>query len=254
MKLGRSARIGATVWLLSVVLVAVVTLPGRLTRAGDGGEQVFAWSGASAGLEAVELRAQSGEIEVLASPDDTISVLVSVRPNPKRPRSILSRPNPANLSHARLGSTRRDRALRLEIEKASSGRRIERWSVQVPARLAARVWIGNGEVTIRGIEGGVEARANAGMDSRPGLIEVDVPGGSVEAVLSVGTVSVQSATKSYGDVQVRSNVGDADLWIEGHRVVHGDPPGPGSQVALDGEGRDRIVARVSVGDAKVRVR
>ena len=256
MKLRRWASVGAAVWLASVIFVLIVTLPTRAPGGpgGAGTAREIAWAGGSEGLGTVELRAQSGTVRVLASADDSLRVRLTLRADTQVPHSLLAHPRPADLSHAELKADRDHTGLRLEVEGASYGRRIEDWAVEVPARLATRVAIGNGEVEVKGVGGGVWVRGNAGRNSRPGRVTVDVPQGSVDAGLSVGTVVIHTATQSYNDVNVRSGVGDAHLWLEGHRVVHGDPPGPGSQVALQGEGRDKITAHVGVGDAEVHIR
>jgi hypothetical protein len=254
MKLRRLLSIGAAIWLGSVIFALIATLPSRAPGAAAAAARDLSWAGDSRGLDTIELRAQSGTVRVLASADDSVRVRMTVRADDSVPHSLFARPRPADLSRAALQSDREHQALRLELEGASYGRRVEEWAVEVPVRLATRISLGNGQVEVKGVGGGVYVRANAGRQSQPGRVTVDVPGGSVDASLSVGTVVVRTATQSYNDVSVRSGVGDAHLWLEGHRVVHADAPGPGSQVALQGEGRDKITAHVGVGDAEVRIR
>jgi hypothetical protein len=53
---------------------------------------------------------------------------------------------------------------------------------------------------------------------------------------------------------VRSQVGHVRLSLEGHAIVTTDQYGAGERVRLEGDGSDGVIARVSVGDAHVRVR
>jgi hypothetical protein len=204
-------------------------------------------------VERVELRGSSGTFQVLAGGDDSVRATVTVRGDFSKPGSIFSRPRGADVTKAELKTRTSDRSISFELE-TGAGRRIEEWRVEVPSRLAAHVFAGNGELEIQGLAGGVVAHANAGRSGRPGRIEVSVRSGSVEARLGVGTVTVSTASSDLGDVRLSSGVGHTQLWIDGQRLERRDPPGSGSEVALTGRGADQIRAKVSVGDAVVRIR
>src|SRR5215475_6458203 len=117
MKLRRWLSIGVGVWLASVIFVLVVTLPGRAPGApGTGMARDLSWAGHSSGLDTIELRAQSGSVRVLASPDDSVRARLTIRADASVPHSILARPRPADLSHANLRVDREHGALSLQLE------------------------------------------------------------------------------------------------------------------------------------------
>lgn len=241
------------VWLASIAVVLLTTLPARFGRS-DGASRSFAWSGVAGEASRLELRGSSGSFRVVAGADDSVRVRVQARPDAWKPRSIFSSSDPADLRNARLVAKSESGALRFEVDPGSSGRMLEEWVAEVPARFAASVRAGDGTIEVRGVSGGVQASANAGEHSAHGRIEVDVPAGGVEARLRVGTVWVRTQGTDLGDVKLAAEVGKTELWIDGHRLERRDPPGPGSMVALAREGADRIDARVSVGDVVVRIR
>jgi hypothetical protein len=119
----------------------------------------------------------------------------------------------------------------------------ETWTLEVPARLAARLELAVGDLDVRGLEGGVKLSVNVGD------IEAEVPRGDITARTNVGDIRVTSATDSYGDVELEASVGDTHLTQGAHRVRHPKPAGAGNRISLDGPGRDRIQLKTSVGDA-----
>ena len=121
----------------------------------------------------------------------------------------------------------------------------ETWTLEVPARLAARLELAVGDMDVRGLEGGLKLSVNVGD------IEADVPRGDITARTNVGDIRVTSATDSYGDVELEASVGDTHLTQGDHRVRHPKPAGAGNRISLDGPGRDRIRIKTNVGDASL---
>lgn len=124
----------------------------------------------------------------------------------------------------------------------------ETWTVQAPAGLEARVRVGVGSIDVRGFSGGCDARVSVGS------VRIDVPEGHVSATTDVGDVKVRTATKSYGNVDVKANVGDMRVLLDGHRVPAPKSYGPGGHLSMPGPGKDRINIRANVGDAELSIR
>jgi FlaG/FlaF family flagellin (archaellin) len=124
----------------------------------------------------------------------------------------------------------------------------EDWTITVPARLAAQVNANVGEIDVKGLTGGCEAEVNVGH------LRIDVPAGNIRATASVGDVRVTTGGRSFGEVDVETNVGDSRLTVEGLRVEsNGRRYGPGERVRFSGRGRDRIDVKTNVGDAQVTI-
>ncbi len=125
----------------------------------------------------------------------------------------------------------------------------EDWTITVPARLEARVNANVGEIDVYGVSGGCEAEVNVGD------LRIDVPAGNIRATASVGDVRVATGSRSFGNVDVETSVGDSRLTVEGRPVESSGPRyGPGERVRFSGSGKDRIDVKANVGDAQVTIR
>lgn len=123
----------------------------------------------------------------------------------------------------------------------------ETWDLEVPSRLAAWADLVVGKIDVRDVAGGLDLHMSVGD------IELDVPRGNIRARTNVGNIRATTGTSSYGDVDLRSNVGDTHLELSGHTVKYDKPPGAGNHISLNGSGQDRIDLRVNVGDASLRI-
>ncbi len=124
----------------------------------------------------------------------------------------------------------------------------ETWILDVPARLAAELDLAVGDITVRGLAGGLRLKVQVGD------IEAEVPEGSISAETNVGDIRVTSATSSYGAVDLSANVGDTQLDLAGGRVRQRKAHGPGDHTSVEGTGRDRIRLQTNVGDASLALR
>ncbi|HUL74093.1 MAG TPA: hypothetical protein VLT86_13385 [Vicinamibacterales bacterium] len=239
---------GLVVWTAAVVTAAVAGRRSALST--PAAARTLASTLPGAGVEAVAIDAGRGSVIVKASPDDQIEATVTVS-REARGVVILGAPmgDPAQVE---LQSNVDRGTLRLRLGGASG--LDERWVVKVPARLSAAVALARGRIEVSGLEGGVRAHAEAGLDSAPGAILVDVPRGRLELSLGVGSIDARTGESPRGDISVRSSVGHAQLVLDGHEILPGQEPGPGEQVRLTGDGQDGIALRVSVGDARLRIR
>lgn len=124
----------------------------------------------------------------------------------------------------------------------------ETWTLEVPARLAARLELAVGDMDVRGLQGGLRLSVNVGD------IEADIPRGDITARTNVGDIHVTSGSDSYGVVELEANVGDTHLTEGGHRIKNPKPAGAGDRISLDGPGRDHIRIETNVGDATLVLR
>ena len=135
--------------------------------------------------------------------------------------------------------------LRLSLKGERKGLN-EKWVLQVPARLAADIKMDVGDVDALGLAGGARIHVNVGD------VNLDVPGGEIEAKVNVGEIKARTASDSYDDVVLETNVGDADLRVGNNRIRNDRRSyGPSDEARWRGTGRDRIRMEVNVGDASL---
>jgi hypothetical protein len=240
---------GLTLWGAAVVIAAVA---GRGANAPAPSNRGLSATIPAAGVTRLEIVAGNGQVVVSVVPDDEIRVAVDVS-NGMSGIRLLGAP-PGDASHTELDANTTGPTVRLRLRGTLGDGLDERWTVRVPARLAADVTVHQGTIEITGIEGGVRAAADAGRGHAPGVIHVDVPRGPLDLSMGVGSIDAHTSEAPRGSVDVRSKVGRAALVLDGHEIVAEREPGPGDRVQLTGDGPDGITVRVSVGDARVRIR
>lgn len=241
--------VGLVVW--GVALVAAV-VSGRATVMPAPSTNALQALVPAAGVTRLEIVAGDGNVTIAAAPSDQIELVVDLSSSP--PVGVFVGGRVGDAAHTSLDSSTHGTTVTAHLRGAIGEGLIERWTVRVPARLAADVSVHRGQIDISGVEGGVRARADSGVGHDEGVIRVDVPRGPLDLSLGVGTIDARAAETPRGGIDVRSNVGHASLAVDGHDIVAGHEPGPGERVRLTGQGPDDIVARVSVGSARVRIR
>jgi len=243
------AVVGLVLWGAAIVAAAVA---GKPAPAPAPSTNALSTSVPAAGLLRVEISAGQGQVDIGVTPGDQIEIAVALESRGTGVR-LLGMP-PGDAARTTLDAAVEGQTLRARVSGAVGDGLIERWAVRVPARLAAEVTLRRGAITVTGVEGGVRASADSGVGHAAGAIAVDVPRGPLMLTMGVGTIRAHTGETPPGDIDVRSQVGHARLSLEGHAIVTTDHYGAGERVRLEGDGTDGVVARVSVGDAHVRVR
>jgi len=199
------------------------------------------------GIDEILLDGHDGKATIEVGAGDQIRIRVKIKAK-RKGLVYKSSAGRAYVEDARLETDTRGGTLEVALS-GGRGRKDteEAWTIIVPRRLAVVVEMSAASIDITDVTGGVEV--NLGV----GKANVDVPRGNIEVRVSVGNATVETQTDSYGDVDLRAQVGKTRLWIGGHRIKYSNPPGPGSKVSMEGEGRDQIKVFVQVGDASLRV-
>jgi len=218
--------------VFSIILVPVVQFQEPRTLMANESDQ---------GLTAVDIEGHVGKMQILASTSPGIRVRLEVRQGNSNGRN---RGNPRNvdLRTSREGS-------KLVVRTSGDHQDLEEtWIVEMPAHLQVEADLGVGEMVVRGVRGGLKAKVGVGG------VRIDVPEGDIDAESGVGEVQVRSATNSYGNVDVRANVGSGRVSIDGREFRQPNrPPGPSERISLTGNGRDRLQIRSGVGNAELTI-
>ena len=124
----------------------------------------------------------------------------------------------------------------------------QKWSVQVPARLAVDINMKVGQATVTGIAGGVHADLNVGE------IDLDTPRGPMSADVNVGQIRAESGSAQHGDITLSSTIGEAALYINDKHVGGaGGHNGLGRSISFSGSGPDSMKLSVNVGEVDLRI-
>ena len=198
-------------------------------------------------IDEILLDGHDGKAVIEVGDGDRITLRVTIKA--KRKGLIYkSSAGRAYVEDARLETDVRRGTLEVTLSDGRGRKDVEEaWTIVVPRRLAVVAEMSAAHIEIADVTGGVEVHLGVGK------VEIDVPRGSIKVKVSVGNAIVTTETDSFGDVELRAQVGNTRLWIGGHRIKYSDPPGPGSKISMEGEGRDQISVSVQVGDAFLRI-
>jgi hypothetical protein len=196
------------------------------------------------GLDTVELEAGVGDVEILAV-DTADQVILEVQLKPRRGGFFSSmKKAEREVDEAELRAEASGGTLRLEIDTDSDDRHFEeRWTIELPARLAFDLELGVGDVEIRGLAGEVSAEIGVGD------VLVEAVSGDVNIEVGVGDASVTTLAEPYGSVAGSGGVGDARLTVRGERISSSGFVGHSAE--WTGDGPHHIEISVGVGDARV---
>ncbi len=199
------------------------------------------------GIDEILLDGHDGKAVIEVGDGDRIELRVTIKAK-RRGLVYKSSAGRAYVEDARLETDGRRGTLEVTLSEGRGRKDVEEaWTIVVPRRLAVVVEMSAAQIEIADVTGGVEVRLGVGK------VQVDVPRGSIKVKVSVGNAIVTTATDSFGDVDLCAQVGNTRLWIGGHRIKYSDPPGPGSKISMEGEGRDQVSVYVQVGDAFLRI-
>ncbi len=207
----------------------------------------------AADLDTFVLRVDVGEVRVIGDDGDSVRVTLTLREDKKylvvTSKKVREAIAGAELTHELMSRGRVSFSVDYPVRLTEDDRDYldEEWEIRVPERFATRMNVNVGALNIAGLSGGVDARVSVGE------LEIDVPSGSIDANVGVGEIDARSATSSYGDIRLNANVGSVRLNLNGDRVKPNRPPGPSSDITIEGEGDDRLELTVSVGEASLVV-
>jgi len=91
------------------------------------------------------------------------------------------------------------------------------------------------------------------IDAGIGSVVVDVPRGELDVTMKVGKIRLMDRSPAIGDIRLSARVGEVSLRLDGRTFEIPSEPGPGTHVSVNGDGRDRVVARIEVGDIDARL-
>ena len=198
------------------------------------------------GIDEILLDGHDGKAVIEVGDGEQIQIRVTIKAK-RRGLVYKSSAGRAYVEDARLKTDERGGTLEVTLSDDRGRKDVEEtWTIVVPRRLAVVAEMSAAQIEIADVTGGVEVHLGVGK------VEIDVPRGSIEVKVSVGNAIVTTATDSFGDVDLRAQVGNTRLWISGHRIKYSDPPGPGSKISMEGEGRDQVSVYVQVGVGLVR--
>ncbi len=221
-------------WCLALICAA----PALATSTRSLSDQISA-----ADIEAVVLETGVGDIELIAVDQERISYQVVLEP---RRGGFFSSKRRAEreVQEANLDATVSGSSLYLRVRSDSSERRFEEtWTIELPSRLAVELEHGVGNVSIRGIAGGVD------LETGVGDIEVTVETGDINIDVGVGDIKVVARAHAYESAECSAGVGNAHLRIDGKKI--GDGGFLGNSSAWSGDGQYEIRVDVGVGDAEI---
>jgi hypothetical protein len=207
----------------------------------------------AAKLKSLSVEARVGKIELRAGHGDKVVLRLHIEPK-RRSGGMLRRGEWGDPSALEFREDTSGNELRLDLRVPSSWGRNdgegyeETWTLEAPARLAARLHVNVGNVEVEGMDGGCELKANVGD------VKAHVTGGNITAEANVGSITVESSTPSYGNIEMEANVGDVHFMLDDHRVSTPKPPGAGNHFSMDGPGRDRIRLKTNVGSTHLTIR
>ncbi len=227
--------------VLSLVLAATTALP-----VAAGSSRSLTASVPAGQLERVSLEAGVGEVHLTGGDADTVLVSVVLTPRRGGLFSSLKR-GTAEVAAAELvaDASGGDLALRVSGPSSDDRRFEEEWTIQMPARLLARVELGVGEATLRGLTGGAELHIGVG-DGRIEALE-----GDITAEVGVGDLTVSGPATEYGPVTCSSGVGDATILASG-RTISGSGF-MGKSAEWRSAGTATMELETGVGDVEVKL-
>ena len=182
----------------------------------------------AAGVTAVQVKAGIGDVEITG--DGNSEVAVSVRLTTRGGGMFGNRPSTSELDAIEIDQqlVGGELTLSLRPERRDDSHLSERWTVRVPAALAATVKLGVGDVRILDLSGDVSAK------------------------VGVGDVRVEGLFRAFGPIRAASGVGDVTL-----RTPDGHTDGTGfisHTLHGRGPGRGELEAKAGVGDVTIRLR
>lgn len=214
----------------------------------------------AAGIGSVTVAGSAGEMRIMPSTDDRVHVQLALE---QQQHSFLwlyywlSGDTSRDLKGAVLKTERHGDGLSLSLAYPSGESHSdvqERWTVNLPARLLVSAEMQEGEIAIKGMQGGVKAHLNAGET----VIQDSV--GDVQAGVTYGRLHVISDSAKPGIITLTSGHGLAVMDWNGK--YYGPPETHGfmshvhlfgNDLAEHGGGTDNLDLSVHYGEVDLRI-
>jgi hypothetical protein len=250
----------------ALIVILLAAMPAPLAAAeedarADASSRVLSWEGSPEGVTRIQIRAGNGTARIRAVDGDEIRIRLRLATRsftddePWRGMLTWFFRSDYEDDHAL------ERAVDLQVRQKGSvlvvnplphGRSresqiAEHWELEVPRPSAIDIAMDAAEIEVSGVAGGVE------LELGHGKAAVDVPRGPLDLEVTVGELDGRFREGDFGRLSLASRVGATRLWLNGNRVRYPRPPGPGSGIAIEGDGPDALRLRVEVGDATLRV-
>jgi hypothetical protein len=124
----------------------------------------------------------------------------------------------------------------------------ERWEVEVPESLAARIRINVGDADLRGLPGGIDAEVNVG-DLRMSLGSGDARGHT-----NVGRLIAEVDGVPFAHATLDVNLGEVSAEVGGTRLPAEAVPPPAARLTVVGQGSAEYRLSANVGSVRLAVR
>ncbi len=203
----------------------------------------------AAGIEQLYLESEVGKIMLTAADTDTIAWQLEIVANNNH--STVSQKQREQAANAELSAERLDDQARLTFVWPRGVKRDknihERWTITVPARLAAKVDLHIGELGITGLAGGVE------VDLDIGELTITVPRGDVYAEVGIGDANIINGTTDLGEVDLDVDIGAVrfDGYADAPQADYAFPVG--QELHFDADGEDDIQVNSNIGNVAVEI-
>ena len=270
-----------------LIIAALVLTLSPLAVAGQAGttkaptEQTFSNTLDATGLKNVELEVKVGQVRITSGPADKVTIKTAATAGQNMHfifdwttgKSGNALPPGLHLVIRREGdtlmvslesdatSTKNDNAAQPATSVSGGGGLINihvngdhtvnwksNWTVTLPARLALKLKVGVGKVTVLGLAGGLDAKIGVGK------LDAGLKQGPVEANVGVGDINADVMDADYGDVHLSAGVGHVEFYVNGQQNTTGfEQHLTASSQKLTGKGKTPYTLKAGVGHIKLQL-
>jgi len=124
----------------------------------------------------------------------------------------------------------------------------ERWEVDVPETLAARVRINVGDADVRGLPGGVDVEVNVGD------LRLSLGPGDARAHANVGRLVAEVDGVAFAHATLEVNLGEVSAEVGGTAMPSEPVPPPAARLSVVGQGSAEYRLSANVGSVRLTVR
>jgi hypothetical protein len=227
--------------------IAVFTLVLAMATQASAGSRTLTQAADAGSIQTLSLESGIGDVQMTGD-EASNAISVEVVLTPRRGGLFSSmRAAEHEVEAASLKLDTRDGTLHVTIDPpADEERRFEeRWTIELPSRLAINLDHGVGDVSIVGTESGIE------IDAGVGDVLIDAERGDIVVDLGVGTAVVRAPAGSVSHASGAGGVGDVKLSVLGEQIEGGGFISDAS--SWDGDGESRIEVSVGVGDVVIEL-